>query len=106
MLAMDAIEKLSDRIVQEFHPERIILFGSYASGSPQEHSDVDILVVMPCEGRTSRLTAQIISRIRPEFPIDLLVRSPDVLKERIALNDFFLRDIVEHGRVLYAAADR
>ena len=106
MFTIDAIRDFSDRIGREFHPERIILFGSYASGVPGEDSDVDLLVVMPHEGRPSRQAAQILARVRPEFPVDLLVRSPETLVERMSLNDFFLRDIVENGVVLYAATDR
>ena len=106
MLTMDAIQGLSDRIATEFRPERIILFGSYASGTPGEDSDVDLLVVMAHEGKPSRVAARILARAHPSFPVDLLVRSLEALQRRVALNDFFLRDIVENGRVLYAAADR
>ena len=50
MIEMDRIESFSNRIAQEFRPERIILFGSYAYGEPTEDSDVDLLVIMPFRG--------------------------------------------------------
>ena len=52
MVVMDEIEALTRRIAAEFDPERVILFGSYAYGTPAEYSDVDLLVIMPFEGNS------------------------------------------------------
>ena len=51
MAKMEEIKALTDRIVRAFHPDRIVLFGSYASGTPNSDSDVDLLVVLPFEGK-------------------------------------------------------
>ena len=40
------LEEMNRRLVAEFQPERITLFGSYAWGAPTEDSDVDLLVIM------------------------------------------------------------
>jgi predicted nucleotidyltransferase len=101
---MDRIQDLCDRIAREFHPERIILFGSYARGDADEDSDVDLLVIMPFEGTGARKATEIRKRTRPGFPIDLIVRTPETVRERIELGDFFLREAVEEGKVLYDAA--
>ena len=54
MVDAQRIQQVSDEIARRFRPERIILFGSYAYGTPTEHSDVDLLVVMPSEERDIR----------------------------------------------------
>lgn len=103
MVEIEKIRRLSERIAQEFHPERIILFGSYAYGRPTIDSDVDILVVMPFKGKPARKALEIINRVDPRFPIDLLVRTPGEVRRRIADNDFFMREIFERGQILYEA---
>ena len=51
MIGMEEIQTFARRIAEEFHPERIILFGSYAYGTPGPDSDMDLLVVLPFEGK-------------------------------------------------------
>ncbi len=97
------IRRVCDQIVRLFKPQRIVLFGSYAYGKPTKDSDVDLLVVMPFEGKGFRKAAEIHTRIDINFPLDLLVRSPEEMNRRLALGDFFLREITEKGRLLYAA---
>ena len=93
------------QIAREFRPQRIILFGSYAYGEPTPDSDVDLLVVMPLEGRAMDKAVEISRRLEHRFPIDLLVRSPEELRQRLAWNDFFLREATEKGVVMYDAVD-
>jgi uncharacterized protein len=100
------IEEFCERVVDEFHPEKVILFGSHAYGTPGPDSDVDILVIMPYEGHPAYKASAIRSRIRAGFPLDLLIRTQAQVDERVALNDFFMRDITEKGQTLYDAADR
>ena len=102
MVSIADIENLADRIVQEFDPEKIILFGSHASGSPHPDSDVDLLVILPVSGKNWRMAAEIRGRVRPRFPLDLLVRTPDEMDRRIVAGDPFLREISEQGVVLHA----
>jgi len=96
---------LSDEIVRLFKPHRIIVFGSYAYGKPTVDSDVDLLVIMPHKGSPLEQAIKILHKTEPHFPIDLIVRTPKTLRERIALNDFFLMEITEKGIVLHDAAD-
>lgn len=95
------IAKLSERIVREFQPERIILFGSYAYGQPRPDSDVDLLVVLPFEGRAFRKSVEILNRISPEFSVDLLARRPEDTARRYAEGDPLIREALDHGKVLY-----
>ncbi|MBU2596978.1 MAG: nucleotidyltransferase domain-containing protein, partial [Planctomycetes bacterium] len=66
-------------------------------------SDVDLLVVLPFEGKTWKMASKIRSRTRPSFPMDLLVRTPQQLRQRLIMNDVFLRDITQKGKMLYEA---
>ena len=95
------IAKLSERIVREFQPERIILFGSYAYGQPRPDSDVDLLVVLPFEGKAFRKSVEILNRISPEFSVDLLARCPEDTARRYAEGDPLIREALDHGKVLY-----
>ncbi len=104
MIAREDIEALAGRIAREFAPERIILFGSYARGTPTEDSDVDLLVVLPFEGNHTQKAIEIRRRVAAPFPLDLLARTPDVVRWRVEQGDFFLRDILRDGEVLYESA--
>ncbi|MGD1861248.1 MAG: nucleotidyltransferase family protein [Leptolyngbyaceae cyanobacterium] len=102
---MSQIEALRQQIVEQFQSERIIFFGSYAYGEPNEDSDVDLLVVMPFEGHSPRKVAEIWFQVRPRFPLDLLVRTPGLLRQRLEMGDFFMKEIVDEGKMLYEAPD-
>ena len=99
------IKRVCAQIAREFRPQRIILFGSYAYGEPTPDSDVDLLVVMPLEGRAMDKAVEISRRLEHRFPIDLLVRSPEELRQRLEWNDFFLKEATEKGVVMYDAVD-
>lgn len=101
MVKIEKIRHLSDRIAEEFHPEKIILFGSYASGTQGENSDVDLLVIMSHKGKPVKKAVEILKRLNPLFPVDLIIRSPRQVKQRLDWNDYFLSDIFENGKTLY-----
>jgi predicted nucleotidyltransferase len=101
--AAKQIAELSERIAREFQPDKIILFGSYAYGYPSADSDIDLLVIMPFEGRQSEQAIRILNRLNMLAPIDLLVRRPEEVEERLAMGDSFMREIIERGRVMYEA---
>lgn len=103
VVKLDDIQDLANRIAQQFHPERIILFGSYAYGKPSPDSDVDLLVVLPFEGKTWRMASEIRRRVRPQFPMDLLVRTPGQMRDRLQKGDCYFKEISNKGRVLYEA---
>ena len=106
MVAPSDIAELAQRIAEAFRPEQIVLFGSHAYGAPTSDSDVDLLIVMPHAGKSWDAAASIRGTVRPRFPVDLLVRTPQKLRERLAMGDVFLREIVSRGKVLYEAPDR
>ena len=101
MISQEAITSVRDRIVEKFHPERIILFGSYAYGTPHEDSDVDFLVVLSFEGSSIQEQTAIRLATHGGFPMDVIVYTPQKLQERLRLGDSFLREITEKGKILY-----
>ena len=103
MVGTEDITAFVHRIAEEFFPERIILFGSYAYGKPTPNSDVDLLVILPFKGEPYKKAVEIRQRVAPTFALDLLVRTPEVMKWRTEQGDFFLLEIVEKGKVLYEA---
>jgi uncharacterized protein len=105
MVTMQQIAAFGQRIGNEFRPRQVVLFGSYAHGVPTADSDVDVLVVMPFEGRSVDKSVEIRLKTNPPFPLDLLVRTPEVVRRRIEMGDSFLRDILRDGKVLYEAHD-
>ena len=103
MVADKLIEDFSQQIVERFGAQQVILFGSYPNGTPTVDSDVDLLVVMPFTGRSVDESVKIRMALRPAFPVDLLIRTSEKIQERIQQGDTFLSDIMEYGKVLYAA---
>lgn len=101
MYPMDSIKAVARQIAAEFKPEKIILFGSYAYGNPTPDSDVDLLVVMPFEGKNFTASFEIMKRIHPGFPIDILARRPDDTERRYREGDPLIREALDKGKVLY-----
>lgn len=101
MVALSQIQELAGRIAQEFDPDRIILFGSHAYGSPHGDSDVDLLVIMDHDGSSFDKSVEIFSAVRPTFMADISVRAPDDVTRRYAQFDPLIREALDRGRVLY-----
>ena len=101
-VTQEVLDGIVERIVAAFHPHKIILFGSYAKGNAREDSDVDLLVIMDSDERPARRCMRV-SEVAglPEIPKDILVRTPEEIKQRLEINDFFIMDILQTGRVLY-----
>ncbi len=97
------INAVVKKIVGEFNPEKVILFGSYAYGKPNIDSDVDLLVVMQSNEHRARRAVKILRRLLDvPFPMDLLVRTPQEIDSRLNKEDYFMREVIQQGHVLYA----
>jgi predicted nucleotidyltransferase len=101
-----AIDQVVKQIVEQFKPQKIILFGSYARGNPRPESDVDLLVVMETPLKGSQQSLEIRHYLGVMFGLDLLVYTPQHLKERVEMGDWFLRDVLKEGKVLYESSRR
>src|ERR1017187_1503053 len=98
----EEIAQLTARIVEAERPEKIILFGSYASGTATESSDIDLLVIsrseLPRREREVRLTRQLFGS---GVPFDVFVLTPEEVEERLRRNGLFIREILSTGQVVY-----
>lgn len=88
---MNQVDDFCQKIVQQFNPQKILLFGSYAYGMPNPDSDIDLIVVLPFDGKSVNKSVEILTKTDPHFPIDLIVRTPKQIEERISKNDFFYK---------------
>src|SRR5262245_23739524 len=99
---MRVIRQFARDVAARFQPDKIILFGSHAYGTPHADSDVDILVIMPARNQRDQ-AHKIHWAVQPPFPLDILVRTPKELTWRLEEGDSFLREITSHGKLLYEA---
>ena len=88
-------------IVRKYHPEKIILFGSYARGNVNKDSDVDLLVVIDTKQSTWDLAVEISLVLKHSKPIDIIVRTPQEIARRLKFGDFFIKNIMDEGQILY-----
>ena len=102
---MRVIRRYAHAIAEEFHPDKIILFGSFAYGTPHPDSDVDLLVVMPA-GDQHNQAVRIRYRLAAPFPVDLIVRTPKEMNWRLEEGESFLTTIVSQGKLLYEKDDK
>jgi predicted nucleotidyltransferase len=101
MISTRRINEYVNEVVRQFAPDRVVMFGSYATGKPRPDSDVDLLVVMKHRGAAVEQAACIRRAIRAGFPLDIIVRSPAAIRRRMAMGDGFIRAILEKGKVLH-----
>jgi predicted nucleotidyltransferase len=101
MLDRNSLQNVTDKIVADFTPEKIILFGSHAYGTPRSDSDVDLLVILDFEGSPFRKALDILNRLDLHVPIDLIARHPDETARRYAQGDPLIREALDHGKILY-----
>lgn len=101
-IPLSAIRRFARRIAARFKPDKIILFGSYAYGTPHNESDVDLLVIMPARNAIDQ-SIRITLAFEEPFSLDLIVRTPWQVERGLKDDNWFLREIVEKGIVLYEA---
>jgi uncharacterized protein len=97
------IRRMVRRIVSQFRPERIILFGSHARGDAGPDSDVDLLVVMPVEGSRREKAVEIgVALHGIRLPKDIIVTTPEAYESRKEIVGTIERPAAREGKVLYA----
>jgi predicted nucleotidyltransferase len=94
-------------IGERFRPERVVLFGSRAYGVPCVASDVDLMVVMeaPRGPLQEALRIRLALELDPPFPLDVLVRTPEQVREGLAAGELFIGEVLGKGVVLFEAGD-
>ena len=96
------IQEMVQRIVERFHPEKIVLFGSCARGEITYDSDVDLLVIMPVEGSRREKSLEIYKTVS-DFPVptDIIVRTPEEVDEFGEIIGTVLFPALKEGKILY-----
>ena len=101
---MRVIRKFARDVAERFQFDKIILFGSYANGTSNDDSDVDILVIMPCRKQHDQ-SVKIRWEVSAPFAMDLLVRTPTNLGWRVKEGESFHSEIVRRGKILHEKND-
>jgi predicted nucleotidyltransferase len=102
----DLIRSITAKIVAEYQPERILLFGSYAYGVPDPDSDVDLLIIKDTPERAIDRRIRVRRILRDpqrKIPCSPVIITPAELESRLAMGDQFLETILAQGELLYAA---
>lgn len=100
----EIIIKVVDKIIREYQPKKVVLFGSYAYGKPTEDSDVDILIIKNTNKRPIDRWVEVKRIVRDTtriLPVAPFVYTEEEIKERVAIKDFFIEEIFEKGEVVY-----
>lgn len=98
------LDRMVQRLVDEYAPQRIILFGSHATGTADADSDIDLLIVKETSERfLDRWTTvqQLLTGLHKSIPLETIVLTPSEFERRVATGDAFLRTLLDHGQILY-----
>jgi predicted nucleotidyltransferase len=98
------INRIIEKIKMYYQPEKIIMFGSYAWGKPTKDSDVDLLIVKKTNQKHRQrmlMVRRLVSEENGLVGIDILVYTPQEIKERLKINDSFISKIFKKGETVY-----
>ena len=100
----EAILEIVQRVVEGYGPRKVILFGSYAYGEPNEDSDIDLLIIKNTKKRPIDRWLEVKKLLRGRvlrLSVSPLVYTEEEIEDRIAMRDFFVKEILERGELLY-----
>lgn len=96
------LKEITAKIVKEYKPEKIILFGSWAWGNPRKWSDVDLFIIKETDKKKWEREYELrLKLFPPGLALDLLIYTPKEIIRRLEIEDFFVEDIIKKGKVLY-----
>lgn len=95
------LKKVVERLKTNYKPEKIILFGSLAGDRVSKGSDIDLIIIKQTEDDPWTRTSKVDGFIEHNMPVELLVYTPEEIKERLKMNDFFVKEVLEKGEILY-----
>jgi uncharacterized protein len=102
-ISKNLLNSITDRLVKEFNPVKIILFGSHAWGNPTEDSDIDICIIIPYSDESPANRIRRAHKCLNDFSIskDILVKTILEIEKYRNVIASFERKILEDGKVLY-----
>lgn len=95
---------LVNKIISFYKPEKIILFGSLARGENHANPDIDLLIIKKSKKKRPFRVKEVFEAIRGferNYPLDPIVYTPEELKKRLSLGDYFIQRILREGKLLY-----
>lgn len=102
MTNQEVVNQMVETIASRFHPDKIILFGSYANGTSTRDSDVDLLVVMRVEGSKRQKASEIDLALSDRtLPLDVIVVTPDEVEKYRNTIGAILYPALKEGKVVY-----
>ena len=102
--AQQMIADILRKIVAVYAPQKVILFGSYAYGKPNEDSDIDLLIIKDTDKRPIERWMEVKRLLRDRnrtVSVSPLVYTRQELEQRLAIQDYFIQEVLEKGEVLY-----
>ncbi|MFQ6091536.1 MAG: nucleotidyltransferase domain-containing protein [bacterium] len=103
------IDEIVKKIVEKYSPDKIILYGSYAYGEPTDDSDIDLFILKATKANRTERWVEVKKLLwdkNRDIPVSPLVYTPDELRKRLAMGDFFVKEIANKGKVLYERAGK
>lgn len=100
------INNMLQLLIENYQPSKVFLFGSHVAGNPDQDSDIDLLIIKDTSDRFIDrwcTVGTILAGSHPSIPVDTLVLTPKELSDRVSRGDQFIMDILEQGKLLYAA---
>lgn len=98
------IQRMLDKLIAGYAPQKVILFGSYAWGDPRPDSDIDLLIIKDTSERFIdrwSTVRRLLSDPTRTIPLETIVLTPHELSKRLSIGDQFLQEVMEKGKVLH-----
>ena len=96
------LPKITNQIIKNYQPQQIILFGSLAQG--KSSNDIDLFLIKKSKFKRHIDRVREVRKFLPsEIPIDLIIYTPEEVKEALRSGSYFIEDILKEGKILYEA---
>lgn len=102
-ITAELLDEVAKRIVETVRPEKIILFGSYAWGNPDDSSDIDLFIVLPSSEEPAYRRARLVYKCLRGIgvPVDVVVQTHAEAERGRTVAASLVRKVFEHGKVIY-----
>jgi len=100
-ISMDSRIKKILRSLRKYNPKKVILFGSHAKMSYDRYSDIDLIIIKKTRKRFLNRIKEVLEIIKPDYPIDILVYTPEEFQRMISKRNPFIEFVIKEGKVIY-----